>query len=183
LSAPGTARGEFAFPAGAYEIFAGNALGDQSSQPVGPYSMSIASIAEPASNCSSDDGVWVLPGTSVSASITDADCVAFDTLVRRDGYRLLLQAGQTVTFTFTADFPFRVNHYINGDFVEQFSDRPAGSTFSHTVTASAPSFHRVRIVNHLAGQYGGYTFNVTPGGAGLRAEHAPGSEFWISTRR
>lgn len=173
---PGTLRDEFVLPPGTYEFRVGNQAGDPATQPAGAYTTELRTIAEPNVGCTGVN-VWMLPGSSVTANLTAADCT--DTFAnndrRVDGYVLLLQPGQTVTVTVTATIPYIFSRFIGDTFITAFGAVPAGQSRAYTVTADQAAFHSFYVLNENIGQYGSYTVSVSSGGPALRADAAAGA--------
>lgn len=142
----------------------------------GSYTLTSAQVAEPQNGCFAGavSSAFVDFGSVANGRITPDDCrdlFAPDTAtVTRwvDGYAILLQEGQSVTVTFTADFTANFVRWIGASFVEgQFGVQP-GETRSFTVTqGTGAAFHGFYAISGEHQATGNYTmtFSGGPGGA------------------
>lgn len=141
----------------------------------GAYTLTTEQVSEPQNGCFAgvSSAAFVDFGSVAHGRITRDDCrdlFAPDTAtVTRwvDGYAILLQEGQSVTVTFTADFPANFVRWIGASFIEgQFGIQP-GETRSFTVTQGAgAAFHAFFAISGEHEATGNYTMSFSGGPGG-----------------
>lgn len=162
---------EFILPAGAWEFRpmsreTGTSLDDAQE---GSYSLTLNPFSGPwQDGCQATTNVYF--GVSASGSITSSDCEdEFDDepeVVRWwDGYNMRLLTGQNATVTATADFPFGLTHWVNGEYRGGVHGVPVGETGVLYGTVDEAGFHSFYVISDAHEGTGNYTISFTEGGA------------------
>lgn len=135
----------------------------------GPYSLTLNSFSGPFQDgCQATANVYF--GVSASGSIASNDCEdEFDQepdVIRWwDGFNMRLEAGQSGTISATADFPFRLTHWVGGEYREGGFNVPAGETAVITGTVDEDGFHSFYVISDRHQGTGNYTVTFTEGGS------------------
>ena len=169
INTGGVASGLHIFPAGTYDVFAsswGSAEGG--GFPTGSYTLSVTAGSTNPAGCL--PFIFVRSGVSVAGQISSDDCEdSFDgePEVTRwlDSYSVLVQAGEAVTATVTADFPVRASMWTGTTLVEHQGNIPPGTTATFTATASANAYYAIVPISELHEGTGGYTVTVSVTGS------------------
>lgn len=174
-AAPGTVAIEHVLPAGDYSV--------QAAAPVastgGSYTLALRTIGESQNGCRADAAIAMF-GSIAQGRIAPEDCLdtaAPDaaTVTRRyDGYGVLLQAGETVTVTATADFPWLFSRWTGNTLQQVITSIPAGQSRSFSVTAATNSFHYFYVLNSQS--QGGGSYRMTFSGAVSQVNVAPAAK-------
>lgn len=186
-STTGSVVAEHLYPAGTYRV------GVTARNPVsagarfsGDYTLASALVAIPQDGCPATGfrSTFVDFGSQATGRITSNDCrdlFSPDTAtVTRwvDGYAILLQPGETVTVTMSADFPANFTRWVGNSYVEGQFGVPAGETRTFTVTqpAGSAAFHLFNVISGQHQATGNYTmsFSGTPLPAPERVEGSGG---------
>lgn len=170
---------EHLFPAGAWLLRSSSfeRAEEQGDPPVeGSWTLSTAERAVPQEGCGRETSVTY--GSVAEGRLGEDDCEATreadDPVLRRsDGYDFLLRPGLPVEVVATADFPFRLAFWANGQPVETFTGIAAGE--SRRVKAGGTGFLSFYVRSEEEGVGGRYTltFQPAPSATGSGPSPAP----------
>jgi hypothetical protein len=157
---PGQLAAEHVLPAGTYWLLVTSFAADQEAPPTGAYSLSTAAVDEPQVGCTRT--TYVTGGSVANGRVTPEDCeTEFEdppgVTWRYDGYSIRLLAGQSVSVTLKADFPFRFSRFFGAEFQEWITDIPAGESRTFTVTGEVTGYHRFYVISEAQDDQAGYT--------------------------
>ncbi|MEX1196881.1 MAG: hypothetical protein WEB57_03330, partial [Pseudohongiellaceae bacterium] len=127
----------------------------------GAYNLSSMTLSEPQAGC--QDSTIVTPGSVANGQLTADDCIDdFNEPARLyDSYEIWLEAGEAVSVSLTADFPFQHLRWVGDQFGAGATPQLAGETHVFTVHANEAGPHRFAVYTDTATpeQGGGYTMS------------------------
>ncbi|MDH7944292.1 hypothetical protein QGM61_10715 [Pseudohongiella sp. SYSU M77423] len=164
---------EYLLPAGQYQVFASSRFTDALIPPAGSYTLQI-SAALPMSDLQTNSlygPTRLIPEGSVEAALTNTDSVdpvIQDGVTRYiDGYSFAVPAGETITATLDASFPYRFVKWAGTSFSELTLDETDIQIDAANVSASkvltGPANYLLYILGNAEAVTGSYTLSFASG--------------------
>ncbi|MEX1196880.1 MAG: hypothetical protein WEB57_03325, partial [Pseudohongiellaceae bacterium] len=162
----GDPAANLALPAGTYWLFASTAVVDADAPPQGAYTLNVTESEVPQQGCG--DEFTAVPGTIVQGSFSATDCIDMiahdsDEVDRyNDGYRIYVEANETLYATLVADIDFRFSWWMDDVNVSPLLGLPADRARTMAISSNeTPMLHRLYALADEHQATGSYTLTFS----------------------